>query len=184
MASHRARLYHAGGRVPARSTFADANRTRNPLVFSGLLERLLGMASRGLRREMREAVRLIEKTSLHLAGIGTEWAKHRKCPSDAEGRFSADVCGAKAHIVYDPHLACPIYHVVSAANVNDIVAAKKLPRKCRSIRVPLTSTTLAIMITAGGPNSMRPAAASSRASNPTRPFTPPKRCPSQFDVAY
>jgi hypothetical protein len=90
-------------------------------VFSGLLERLLGMASRGLRREMREAVRLIEKTSLHLAGIGTEWAKHRKCPSDAEGRFSADVCGAKAHIVYDPHLACPIYHVVSAANVNDIV---------------------------------------------------------------
>lgn len=116
MASHRARLYHAGGRVPARSTFADANRRRNPLVFSGLLEHMLGMAARKVRREMREAVRLIDSTSLHLAGIGTEWA-----------RFSAEVCGAKAHIVYDPHLACPIYHVVSAANVNDITAAKEMP---------------------------------------------------------
>ncbi len=151
MASHRARLYHAGGRVPARSTFADANRARSPLVFSGLFEHLLGMANRGLRREMRYAIRLIDSTGLHLAGIGTEWA-----------RFSAEVCGAKAHIVYDPHLACPVSHMVSAANVNDIVAAKKMsrPRKCRSIRAPLTSTTSAIMITAGGPNSMPPVAGS------------------------
>src|SRR5262249_37828603 len=88
-ASHRARLYHVGGKVPARSTFADANRTRSPLVFSGLFEHLLGMASRGTKRKMRDVVRLIDSTSLHLAGIGTEWA-----------RFSADVCGAKAHIIY------------------------------------------------------------------------------------
>ena len=116
MASHRTRLYHAGGTVPARSTFADANRTRSPLVFSGLFEHMLGMASRKLKREMSEAVRLIDSTSLHLAGIGTEWA-----------RFSAEMCGAKAHIIYDPHLACPIYHVVTAANVNDIVPAKQMP---------------------------------------------------------
>jgi len=116
MASHQGRLYHVGARAPARSTFADANRVRSPLVFSGLFEHMLGMASRQLRREMREVVRLVDSTGLHLAGIGTEWA-----------RFSAEVCGAKAHIVYDPHLACPIYHVVSPANVNDIVAAKEMP---------------------------------------------------------
>jgi len=116
MASHQGRLYHVGGRVPARSTFADANRTRSPLVFSGLFEHMLGMASRKFRRDMREVVRLIDSTGLHLAGIGTEWA-----------RFSAEVCGAKAHVVYDPQLACPIYHVVSAANVNDIVVAKEIP---------------------------------------------------------
>jgi hypothetical protein len=116
MASHRARLYHVGGKVPARSTFADANRIRSPLVFSGLFEHMLGMATRRVRRKMREVVRLIDSTSLHLAGVGTEWA-----------RFSAEVCGAKAHIVYDPDLACPIYHVVTEANVNDIVPAKKMP---------------------------------------------------------
>jgi IS4 transposase len=116
MASHQGRLYHVGGKVPARSTFADANRTRSPLVFTGLFEHLLGMATRGVRRQMRDVIRLIDSTSLHLAGIGTEWA-----------RFSSDVCGAKAHIVYDPDLACPVYHVVTEANVNDIVPAKAMP---------------------------------------------------------
>jgi hypothetical protein len=116
MASHRMRLYHVGGKVPARSTFADANRTRSPLVFSGLFEHMLGMATRRVRRDMSEVVRLIDSTSLRLAGIGTEWA-----------RFSAEVCGAKAHIIYDRDLACPIYHVVTEANVNDIVPAKQMP---------------------------------------------------------
>jgi Transposase DDE domain/Domain of unknown function (DUF4372) len=116
MASHRARLYHVGGKVPVRSTLADANRVRSPLVFSGLLAHMLGMATRQVRRNMKEAIRLIDSTSLHLAGIGSEWA-----------RFSAEVCGAKAHIVYDPDLACPIYHVVTEANVNDIVPAKQMP---------------------------------------------------------
>jgi hypothetical protein len=116
MASHQARLYHVGGKVPARSTFADANRTRSPLVFTGLFEHLLGTATRGIRRQMREVVRLIDSTSLHLAGIGTQWA-----------RFSAQMCGAKAHIVYDPDLACPVYHVVTEAKVNDIVPAKAMP---------------------------------------------------------
>ena len=55
-------------------------------------------------------------TSLHLAGIGTQWA-----------RFSAEVCGAKAHVVYDPDLGHPVYHAVSAANVNDITPAKQMP---------------------------------------------------------
>jgi Transposase DDE domain/Domain of unknown function (DUF4372) len=116
MASHRARLYHIGGEVPRRSTFADANRIRSPLVFCGLFQHMLGMTTRTLRRKMEDVVLLIDSTSLHLSGIGTRWA-----------RFSADVCGAKAHVVYDPDLARPVYHAVSAANVNDIVAAKEMP---------------------------------------------------------
>jgi hypothetical protein len=116
MASHQARLYHVGGRVPRRSTFADANRSRSPLVFSGLFQHMLGMATRAVRRQMGEAVLLIDSTSLHLAGLGSQWA-----------RFSAEVCGAKAHVIYDPDLARPVYHAVSAANVNDITAAKEMP---------------------------------------------------------
>jgi IS4 transposase len=116
MRSHQGRLYHAGGLAPARSTFADANRGRNPEVFSGLFMHMLGMMTRGLRRKLGDAVRLIDSTSLHLAGVGTNWA-----------RFSADVCGAKAHVVYDPDLGCPIYHMITEANVNDITAAKTMP---------------------------------------------------------
>jgi IS4 transposase len=116
MVSHQARLYHVGSAAPRRSTFADANRSRSPKVFSGLFQHMLGMTTRAVRRKMDEVVRLIDSTSLHLAGIGTQWA-----------RFSADVCGAKAHVIYDPELACPVYHAISAANVNDIVAAKAMP---------------------------------------------------------
>lgn len=116
MTSHKARLYHIGGKVPRRSTFADANRTRSPLVFSGLSQHMLGMADRKMRREMREVVRLIDSTSLHLAGVGAKWA-----------RFSDDVCGAKAHVVFDPDLGRPVYHSVTAAKVNDIVEAQAMP---------------------------------------------------------
>ena len=52
---------------------------------------MLAGRARGLRRKVTDAVRLIDSTSLRLAGAGAEWA-----------RFSADVCGANAHIVYDP----------------------------------------------------------------------------------
>jgi hypothetical protein len=116
MASHRARLYHLGAKEAVRSTLADANRCRDSRVFSELFERMLGMATPGLRRKMSEAVRLIDSTSLPLAGVGAQWA-----------RFSADVHGAKAHIVYDPDLGRPVYHAITAANVNDITAAKQMP---------------------------------------------------------
>jgi hypothetical protein len=116
MESHQARLYHLGVGAPKRSTFADANRTRDSRVFSGLFEIMLRRCSRGLRRKMGDAVRLIDSTSLHLAGAGAKWA-----------RFSSNVFGAKTHIVYDPDLARPVYHAVTAANVNDITAAKAMP---------------------------------------------------------
>ena len=77
---------------------------------------MLAMTTRGLRRKLSDVVRLINSTGLHLAGTGTNWA-----------RFSTDVCGAKAHVVYDPDLGCPIYHMITEANVNDITAAKAMP---------------------------------------------------------
>jgi Transposase DDE domain/Domain of unknown function (DUF4372) len=116
MASHQGRLYHAGAVAPKRSTFADANRARDFRVFSGLFESMLAQAGRGFRRKMGDAVRLIDSTGLRLSGVGAEWA-----------RFSTSVFGAKAHVVYDPDLGRPVYHAVTAANVNDISAAKAMP---------------------------------------------------------
>ena len=37
------------------------------------------------------------------------------------------MCGAKAHIVYDPNADRPVYFAVTPANVNDITAAKAMP---------------------------------------------------------
>ena len=116
MESHRGRLYHCGATPPKRSTLADANRMRDARVFSKLFETILARGPRSLRRKMAEAVRLIDSTGLRLAGAGAEWA-----------RFSAQVCGAKAHIVFDPDAQTPIYHEVSAANVNDVSVAKPMP---------------------------------------------------------
>src|SRR3954453_16271856 len=71
---------------------------------------------RKLRREIGDCVRLIDATPLPLSSLSGEWA-----------RFSAQVCGAKAHIVYDPDADSPLYCSVTPARVNDIPAAKEMP---------------------------------------------------------
>ena len=79
MSSHQARLYLVGAKAPKRSTFADANRDRDPRVFSKLFEHMLASPTRGFRRKMGDAVRLIDSTSLHLAGVGAHMT-HRIYP--------------------------------------------------------------------------------------------------------
>ncbi|HVY33759.1 MAG TPA: IS4 family transposase [Caulobacteraceae bacterium] len=116
MSSHSARLYHLGARAVSRSTLADANADRPHAVFSGLFARMAAMASRGVRRSTADAVRLIDSTGIHLAGAAAEWA-----------RFSKGVCGAKAHVIYDPDADRPLYLEVTTARVNDITPAKAMP---------------------------------------------------------
>jgi IS4 transposase len=116
MASYETRLYHLGAKPAKRSTLSDANRDRSWQVFGDLATAMLAQAQRGLRRAAADAVRLIDSTSLKLSSLSADWAS-----------FSADVCGAKAHIVYDPQADRPIYFAVTPANVNDITAAKAMP---------------------------------------------------------
>lgn len=77
---------------------------------------MMQCAHRGLRRQFTEITYLIDATPLALTARSARWA-----------RFSRDVCGAKAHIIYDPDADQPIYAAVSAATVNDITAAKAMP---------------------------------------------------------
>lgn len=114
--SHAVRLYHVGARPVTRSTLADANAVRPFEVFSGLFAEMVRQAHRGLRRKVAETTYLIDSTSVRLSGLGAGWA-----------RFSAGVCGAKVHVIYDPDADRPIYAAVSAANVNDITAAQAMP---------------------------------------------------------
>jgi transposase len=113
--SHRARLYHLGVAPPSRSTLSDANAARPYEVFAGLFAHMLGQASRGLRKKLGEAVRLIDATAIKLSAA-SDWAS-----------FSAGVCGAKLHVIYDPDAERPLYAAVTPARVNDITAAKAMP---------------------------------------------------------
>ena len=116
MQSHSDKLYHLGARAVSRSTLADANRLRPHAVFAGLFKSMVGLAGRGFARHTADAVRLIDSTSIRLAGVASDWAL-----------FSKGAHGAKAHIIYDPDADAPLYLEVTAANVNDITPAKAMP---------------------------------------------------------
>ena len=114
--SHASKLYHLGGCVVSRSALSTANAARPVEVFAGVLSALMARLQRGFRRKIGDCVRLIDSTSVRLSGLSGDWAT-----------FSTDVCGAKAHIVYDPDADQPVYLMVTPANVNDITAAREMP---------------------------------------------------------
>ena len=114
--SHAHRLYHLGAGKVRRSTLSDANAQRPVAVYAELLAVMMRQAHRRLRRKLAETTYLIDATSLPLNEHSAGWA-----------RFSAGVCGAKMHVIYDVDADRPIYAAVSAANVNDITAAHEMP---------------------------------------------------------
>ena len=116
MASHEARLYHLGGKVAKRSTLADANSRRPAAVYAELFAAVAAQAHRGLRQATSPALRLLDATSFRLSALAQDWAAYK-----------AHGCGAKLHVVYDPHAQMPVRFALSAARVNDIVEAKALP---------------------------------------------------------
>jgi len=114
--SHRARLYHLGARPVQRSTLADANAHRPSAVFAELFATMVARAQRGLRRAIGETVYLIDSTGIPLSGLSRDWA-----------RYSAKVCGAKLHVIYDPDADQPIYAAITPSRRNDITAAQQMP---------------------------------------------------------
>ena len=114
--SHAARVYHLGATTVRRSTLSDANSQRPVAVFSDLLALMMQQAHRGLRRKLADTVYLIDATGVRLNEFSAGWA-----------RFSAGVCGAKVHVIYDADADRPIYAAVSAAKVNDITLAQQMP---------------------------------------------------------
>ena len=114
--SCQSRLYHLGAVPVRRSTLADANALRPAELFCELFATMMRQAHRGLRRALADTTYLIDSTGLRLDERSADWA-----------RFSANVCGAKLHVIYDPDADRPIYAAVSAANVNDITIAQQMP---------------------------------------------------------
>jgi IS4 transposase len=114
--SHAGKLYHLGGCTISRSALSTANASRPVEVFAGLLSTLMAQLQAGYRRKIGDCIRLIDSTSVQLSGLSGDWAT-----------FSTGVCGAKAHIIYDPDADQPLYLMVTPSNVNDITAAQEMP---------------------------------------------------------
>lgn len=107
--------YHLGTGTLRRSTLSDANARRPVGVFSQTFARLSAMASRRLRCEGQEMVRLIDSSPIPLGKI-CSWAK-----------WNGRIRGMKLHVVYDPKGDVPTSVEVTAANVNDIEIGRQAP---------------------------------------------------------
>ena len=110
------RLAPLGIQPVAKSTLDDALHRRSAAVFEQLFVFLVSRSNRRMRRDTNGLTLLIDSTSLRLNRYSEDWA-----------RFSTSVCGAKAHVIYDPDSDRPIYAAVTAARVNDITAAHDMP---------------------------------------------------------
>jgi hypothetical protein len=110
--SHTGKLPQLGGCTISKSALSDADAERPCEIFARLLSALTLSLQAGYRRKIGDCVRLIDSTSVKLNSMSGKWTT-----------FSTGVCGAKAHIVYDPDANQPLYLMVTPSNVNDITAA-------------------------------------------------------------
>lgn len=116
LASHATRLYHLGATVSARSTLADANAKRPPQLFADLFAVLVTQASPGLRRLTREAIHLVDATSMRLTEICRSWASY-----EPRGAM------VKLHIDFDADCEVPANFAITPAHVADVRMAQTMP---------------------------------------------------------
>lgn len=124
LGSHAHRLYHLGATVPARSTLADANAKRPAQVFADLFSLLATQAAPGLRRATREAVHLIDASSIRLTQLSQAWADY-----ETHGAM------VKLHLDLDATHGVPANFAVTPARVSDVAMAHGLPIEAGSTYV-------------------------------------------------
>lgn len=111
--SHEQRLFHLGVKAPARSTLADANAKRPAAVFADLFSVVLKQSRPAARRHAREAIHVLDATSIRLCAQSKHWANYE--PHDAM---------VKVHVSYHPEEDIPTRFEVTPARLNDITVAK------------------------------------------------------------
>jgi hypothetical protein len=116
MSSHAHRLYHLGAAKPARSTFADANAKRPAQLFADLFAVMSMSASSGLRRDLREAVHLVDATSIRLTEVSRAWADYK-----AHGAL------VKLHVDFDADRSIPANIAITPARINDVCMVGTMP---------------------------------------------------------
>lgn len=102
-----------------RSTLSDANYRRSADCFFWILQQLMALLPRSMRRDINKAVKLLDSTPIKLKGHGyDEWAKHYA---------TAHWQGLKLHVEFDLRLESPTKVAMSHANFNDSSMGKGWP---------------------------------------------------------
>ena len=124
---HASHHYHLGTSPMKRSTLADANEKRSDAVFSDTASWLMGQVSRELRRDGQELMYLLDSTSLTLKGREFErWTSRNR---------TRNTQGMKLHVLFDAKAEIPVWHDISAANVNDVELAPTIPLEADALYV-------------------------------------------------
>ena len=103
--------YHLGVKPLRRSTLSDANAQRDPEVFADALQLLMTQLRRDARRQVAEALCLLDSSSMTLKGRGFDtWTLSSR---------TRNTQGVKLHLLFEAHTASPLACSITAANVND-----------------------------------------------------------------
>ena len=100
-----------------RSTLSDANNRRPAACFFWLLEQVMSLLPRKLRKGLNKLIKILDSSPIQLKGKGyDEWAKE----------FATSRCqGLKLHVEYDLQLASPTRFAISPPNYNDSSMGKR-----------------------------------------------------------
>lgn len=121
---HRAHHYHLGTECVRRTTLADANGQRDPVVFAELAKVLMAQVGRTLRRESQELLYLLDSTSITLKGHGFDLWTASNATSHTQG--------LKVHVLYGAHEHAPLQVDISAPNWNDVSHGASLPLQAQA----------------------------------------------------
>jgi len=113
--SHNNLHYHLGAHSVKRSTLAVANSKRPVGMYLEIFYLLLEQV-RGSKVKARDAVRLIDSTTIDLCKTNFKWATFRRGKS-----------GVKMHTVYDPRAKVPTYFSITTAHKHDKKEAENMP---------------------------------------------------------
>ena len=116
LGGYESRLYHLGATRPARSTLADANAKRPAQLFADLFALVAAQASHGLRRATREAIHLIDASSIRLSDMSRAWAD-----------FEKKGARVKLHLDFDATRSVPANIAITPARINDVCMTGDMP---------------------------------------------------------
>lgn len=100
-----------------RSTLSDANNRRPAECFFWILEQLMSLLPRKLRKNLKKVVRVLDSSPIQLKGRGyDDWAKE----------YATSRCqGLKLHVEYDLQIESPTKVAISHPNYNDSTMGQK-----------------------------------------------------------
>ena len=110
--------YHLGCRRVARTTLADANEKRNPLIYADVLHELIELAGRRLRRDKDEVLYLLDATTAQLPRRGCHSLRGHVSPRGNHG--------VKLHVLFEAMSGCVSQVSITPANINDVVEGRKM----------------------------------------------------------